>query len=165
MEPQQNQTQSQPITDRKYERWDQHEDALLRKGATMLPGRTIKAVYQRRRQLGLVKPAKWDANELKLAEQNIVPEGRTKAALRCIRNKLGFTNKVKVNEEGQMELNLTPASEHANIHIHTVVGNFVRTVDILRRGGMTTDEIAKQLNKPKSVIDKAVSLSESLRIK
>ena len=98
---------------RRYQRYTPKEDSVLRKGATSLPGRTEKAVYQRRRDLGLVKPAKWTADEIKLAERNIRPEGRTMSALRCLRTKMGFKKNTKFDSKGQYELDLKPLSEHS----------------------------------------------------
>ena len=88
-------------TSRKYMPYTVKEDKMLRDGATSLPGRTPKAVYQRRRELGLVKPSKWTPDEIELAKRNIVPSGRTKAALRCLRNKLGLTKAVGEAANGQ----------------------------------------------------------------
>ena len=81
------------MENRNYKRWTAEEDSMLRRGATKLPGRTDKSVYQRRRTLGLVKSSHWNKDEITLAQQGIVPAGRTKAAFRCLRNKLGITNK------------------------------------------------------------------------
>lgn len=153
------------MENRNYKRWTAAEDSLLRRGATKLPGRTDKSVHQRRRTLGLVKSSHWTEDEIKLAQQGIVPSGRTKAAFRCLRNKLGITNKTKVGANGQCELNLTTTSAHTNTHIQTVVGNFVRTVLILHRGGMKNEDIADQLGKTVAQIDQALVLASSLRLK
>lgn len=141
------------------------EDKKLRDGATTLPGRTLKAVYQRRRQLGLVKQAAWNEDELKLARQNIVPAGRTKAALRCLRHKLGLNKKTTMTASGQMELTLAPVSAHNNQHISDIVGKFVKTVTILRKSGMSVADIADQTGKTKEQVQNAINLSDSLRSK
>lgn len=153
-----------PTTQRR-PRYTQAEDKALRAGQTTLPGRTTKAVYQRRRELGLIKPAKWSDNEIKLAKLNIVPEGRTKAALRCVRNKLGITKKVSMTSTGQMEMNLTPLSIHTDKHISVIVGNFVRMVDILVKSGMDVKEIAEQTGKTVTQVQNAIDLAKSLRLK
>jgi hypothetical protein len=153
------------ITSRKYMPYTVKEDKMLRDGATMLPGRTQKAVYQRRRELGLVKPAKWTPDEIELAKHNIVPEGRTKAALRCLRNKLGITKNVSLTKTGQMELTLIPMSVHSTKHISEIVGKFARTVDILSKSGMTAKEIAEQTGKSMSTVQLAIDLAAALRIK
>lgn len=150
---------------RKYQHYTQHEDNLLRKGATALPGRTQKAVYQRRRELGLVKPAKWTKDEVELAKRNIIPEGRTKDALRMMRHKLGLKKNVSMEANGQMALNLTPVSEHHNMHIHTVVGNFVKMILILKNGGMTVAEIAEQTGKSVETVKNLLDVVETFRLK
>lgn len=150
---------------RKYQHYTQNEDNLLRKGATSLPGRTQKAVYQRRRELGLVKSSRWTKDQIELAKRNIVPEGRTKAALRMIRHKLGLKKNVSMTDSGQLELNLTPLSEHHNTHIHTVVGNFVKTILILKNGGMTVAEIAEQTGKPVETVQTLLNVVETFRLK
>jgi len=150
---------------RKYQHYTQNEDNLLRKGATSLPGRTQKAVYQRRRELGLVKSSRWTKDQIELAKRNIVPEGRTKAALRMIRHKLGLKKNVSMTDSGQLELNLTPLSEHHNTHIHTVVGNFVKTILILKNGGMTVAEIAEQTGKPVETVQTLLNIVETFRLK
>ena len=153
------------IQSRKYSRYTAKEDKMLRDGATILPGRTQKAVYQRRRELGLVKPAAWNPDEIELAKQNIVPTGRTKAALRCVRNKLGLNKKTTMTANGQMELTLAPMSVHTNQHISDIVGKFVKTVNILRKSGMSVAEIADQTGKTKEQVQNALDLSASLRTK
>lgn len=153
------------IQSRKYSRYTAKEDKMLRDGATMLPGRTQKAVYQRRRELGLVKPAAWNPDEIELAKQNIVPTGRTKAALRCVRNKLGLNKKTTMTANGQMELTLVPMSAHTNQHISDIVGKFVKTVNILRKSGMSVADIADQTGKTKEQVQNALDLSASLRTK
>lgn len=150
---------------RKYQHYTQYEDNLLRKGATSLPGRTQKAVYQRRRELGLVKSSRWTKDQIELAKRNIVPEGRTKAALRMIRHKLGLKKNVSMTDSGQLELNLTPLSEHHNTHIHTIVGNFVKTILILKNGGMTVAEIAEQTGKPVETVQTLLNIVETFRLK
>lgn len=150
---------------RKYQHYTQNEDNLLRKGATSLPGRTQKAVYQRRRELGLVKSSRWTKDQIELAKRNIVPEGRTKAALRMIRHKLGLKKNVSMTDSGQLELNLTPLSEHHNTHIHTIVGNFVKTILILKNGGMTVAEIAEQTGKPVETVQTLLNVVETFRLK
>jgi len=150
---------------RKYQHYTQNEDNLLRKGATSLPGRTQKAVYQRRRELGLVKSSRWTKDQIELAKRNIVPEGRTKAALRMIRHKLGLKKNVSMTDSGQLELNLTPLSEHHNTHIHTIVGNFVKTILILKNGGMTVAEIAEQTGKPVETVQTLLNIVETFRLK
>ena len=150
---------------RKYQHYTQHEDNLLRKGATSLPGRTQKAVYQRRRELGLVKSSRWTKDQIELAKRNIVPEGRTKAALRMIRHKLGLKKNVSMTDSGQLELNLTPLSEHHNTHIHTIVGNFVKTILILKNGGMTVAEIAEQTGKSVETVQTLLNVVETFRLK
>jgi hypothetical protein len=125
----------------------------------------MKAVYQRRRQLGLVKKAAWNPDELELAKQNIVPAGRTKAALRCVRNKLGLNKKTTMTANGQMELTLAPVSAHTNQHISDIVGQFVRTVGILSKSGMTAKEIAEQTGKSLSTVQMALDLATALRMK
>lgn len=153
------------IQSRKYSRYTAKEDKMLRDGATILPGRTQKAVYQRRRELGLVKPAAWNPDEIELAKQNIVPTGRTKAALRCVRNKLGLNKKTTMTANGQMELTLAPMSVHTNQHISDIVGKFVKTVNILRKSGMSVADIADQTGKTKEQVQNALDLSASLRNK
>lgn len=153
------------IDNRKYQHYTQQEDNLLRKGATSLPGRTQKAVYQRRRELGLVKSSRWTKDQIELAKRNIVPEGRTKAALRMIRHKLGLKKNVSMTDSGQMELNLTPLSEHHNTHIHKVVGNFVKTILILKNGGLTVAEIAEQTGKPVETVQTLLNVVETFRLK
>lgn len=153
------------IQSRKYSRYTAKEDKMLRDGATILPGRTQKAVYQRRRELGLVKPAAWNPDEIELAKQNIVPTGRTKAALRCVRNKLGLNKKTTMTANGQMELTLAPMSVHTNQHISDIVGKFVKTVNILRKSGMSVADIADQTGKTKEQVQNALDLSASLRTK
>ena len=150
---------------RKYQHYTQNEDNLLRKGATSLPGRTQKAVYQRRRELGLVKSSRWTKDQIELAKRNIVPEGRTKAALRMIRHKLGLKKNVSMTDSGQLELNLTPLSEHHNTQIHTIVGNFVKTILILKNGGMTVAEIAEQTGKPVETVQTLLNIVETFRLK
>lgn len=152
-------------TSRKYMPYTVKEDKMLKDGATSLPGRTPKAVYQRRRELGLVKPAKWTPDEIELAKRNIVPSGRTKAALRCLRNKLGLTKAVGEAANGQMELKLAPISAHSTKHISDIVGQFVRTVGILSKSGMTAKEIAEQTGKSLSTVQMALDLSAALRMK
>ena len=153
------------MDNRKYQRYSAREDKLLRSGATELPGRTPKSVYQRRREMGLVKPKKWTTDELKLAERNICPEGRTAAALRCVRNKMGYRKGTRFNAVGQFEMDLKPLSAHHNTHINTIVGNFVRTVLILRKGGLSPLEIAEQTGKTLAQVNQAIMLAESLRLK
>lgn len=150
---------------RKYQHYTQHEDSMLRKGATALPGRTQKAVYQRRRELGLVKSSRWTKDQIELAKRNIVPEGRTKAALRMMRHKLGLKKNVSMATNGQLELNFTPVSEHHNTHIHTVVGNFIKTILLLKNGGMTVEEIAEQTGKTVDVIQSLLNVVETFRLK
>ena len=75
------------------------------------------------------------------------------------------SNKTKVGANGQCELNLTTASAHTNTHIQTVVGNFVRTVLILHRGGMNNEDIANELGKTVAQIEQALALATSLRLK
>ena len=151
-------------TSRKYMPYTVREDKMLRDGATHLPGRTQKAVYQRRRELGLVKPAKWTPDEIELAKRNIVPSGRTLAALRCLRSKLGITRNVTMNKNGQMELALTPMSVHSTKHISEIVGQFSRTVDILSKSGMTVKEIAEQTGKTAATVQMAMDLATALRM-
>lgn len=158
-------TSTTAVPSRKNLAYTAKEDKMLRDGATMLPGRTVKAVYQRRRQLGLVKKAAWNPDELELAKQNIVPAGRTKAALRCVRNKLGLNKKTTMTANGQMELTLAPVSAHTNQHISDIVGKFVKTVNILRKSGMTVADIAEQTGKTKEQVQNAINLSDSLRSK
>lgn len=153
------------IQSRKYSRYTAKEDKMLRDGATILPGRTQKAVYQRRRELGLVKPAAWTPDQIELARHNILPAGRTKAALRCIRHKLGLNNKTTMTQTGQMELNFSAGSAHTNQHISDIVGKFVKTVNILRKSGMTVADIAEQTGKTKEQVQNAINLSDSLRSK
>ena len=153
------------IQSRKYSRYTAKEDKMLRDGATILPGRTQKAVYQRRRELGLVKPSAWTPDEIELARHNILPSGRTKAALRCIRHKLGLNNKTMMTPTGQMELNFSEGSAHTNQHIHEIVGKFVQTVAILHKSGMSLADIAEQTGKTKLQVQNALDLSASLRAK
>lgn len=153
------------MLDRKYLPYSNKEDKALREGATSLPGRTPKAVYQRRRELGLVKPAKWTPDEIELAKINKVPEGRTKAALRCVRHKLGLNIKTTMTQSGQMELKLAPMSAHTKQHIEEIVSKFVRTVTILDKSGMSAKEIAEQTGKTLSQVQGALTLANSLRSK
>jgi hypothetical protein len=141
------------------------EDKQLRDGAKTLPGRTQKAVYQRRRELGLVKPAKWTPDEIELAKINKVPAGRTQAALRCIRHKLGLNSHTTMTASGQMELTLRPVSAHSNQHISEIAGKFIRTVDILSKSGMSAREISEQIGKPLATVQLAIDLATALRMK
>lgn len=150
--------------ERKYQRYSAEEDRALRQGAKELPGRTRKSVYQRRRELGLAKPVRWSADELKLAERNVCPAGRTKNALRCLRNKMGYRQGTRFNGLGQFELDLRPVSAHTNVHVHTLVGNFVRTVLILRKGGLSVREISEQTGRSESVVSHAIELAEAMRL-
>ena len=105
--------------------------------------------------------------ELKTLEgkQGICPEGRSPAALRCVRNKLGLNKKTTMTANGQMELTLAPVSAHTNQHISDIVGKFVKTVNILRKSGMTVADIAEQTGKTKEQVQNAINLSDSLRSK
>ena len=156
---------AEQFINRKHQRYTAKEDALLRKGATQLPGRTPKAVYQRRRELGLVKPSAWTKDEIELARQGICPEGRTKAALRCVRNKLGITNQTTMNANGQMELRFTTKSPRDGEHIHTTVAKFVNTAMILHTAGLDYHEIAEQTHHKVAQVQQAIQLAESLRTK
>lgn len=153
------------MTSRKNMPYTIKEDKLLREGATELPGRTQKAVYQRRRHLGLVKPSAWTPDELELAKMNKVPAGRTKAALRCIRHKLGLNTRTTMGNNGQMELKLAPMSVHTNLHISEIVAKFVQTVAILSKSGMPPKDIAEQTGKSISQVQGAIDLAKSLRKK
>lgn len=152
--------------ERRYQRYTPQEDRLLRKGATQLPGRNSHAVYQRRRELGLVKPVRWTKDEIELAKQGICPEGRSQAALRCVRNKLGLKKTEKVGKDGQMELVFpTGPSAHSGEHIPNVVARFVKTALILSAAGLTAEEIAEQTSHNLAQVQQALSLAESLRLK
>ena len=151
--------------ERRYKRYTAYEDRLLRKGATQLPGRNSHAVYARRRELGLVKPVKWTKDEIELAKQGICPEGRSKAALRCVRNKLGLHKTEKVGKDGQMELVFPSPSLHSGEHISTVVAKFVKTVLILSSAGLSAEEIAEQTSHNVAQVQQALTLADALRIK
>jgi len=151
---------------RRYQRYSAQEDRLLRKGATQLPGRNQHAVYQRRRELGLVKPVKWTKDEIELAKQGICPEGRSPAALRCVRNKLGLHKTTKIGRDGQMELVFPNGpSVHSGEHITNVVAKFVKTALILSSAGLSAEEIAEQTNHNVAQVQQAIALADSLRIK
>lgn len=149
---------------RRYMPYTPEEDQMLREGATKLPGRTPQSVYQRRSDLGLVTAKKWTPEEIEMARNNIVPPGRTRTALQCMRSKLGITRTIGMSPTGQMELKLYQ-SIHSTKHISEIVGQFARTVDILLKSGMTVKEIADQTGKDVTVVQLAIDLASALRLK